>query len=211
MSIAARPWRLPLRLAAIAAGVVLPLLATGTTEATLPGPPLPIPASGQPITVVVEPPSVATLTVPVTADNCAVDMSYNNKQANPAGTIFRGQTACGSAVWSPGMSGSATLTDPFGNVVAVAQPYSGTGNGPFTAAGDFLVGSGGVLAQALDGAGAVPGLDYMITYTSSITLASPQYWGPAPAGCTVSGQTMTCVATTRYDYIPGTAGGISPG
>jgi hypothetical protein len=207
-------WRAPARMAAVVVGLVLPMLPTAMAHATLPGgvdPPVPVPASGQPITIVVEPPSLYTVTVPTPPDNCAIDMSYDNTQANPAGSLYRGETACGSDVYAPGMSGTTTLTDIFGTVVSRGRGFGARGNGPFTSQGDYVVGTGsGVVTAGLSGTGPVPGMDYTINYTTSITLVWPQYWGPAPAGCTVSGQTMRCVASTTYSYLPGTQGGFRP-
>src|SRR5437899_690804 len=115
------PWRGPLRVVAVAAGVLTSLLTAGLAHADLPGgipDPVGLPGSGQPITIILEPPSVAVVSIPVAPDGCAIDMSYDNTQASPPGSIFRGQTACGSGVYSPIISGHAQLLDVFGQVVA---------------------------------------------------------------------------------------------
>ncbi len=209
-------WRTPVRVAAIIAGIVLPLLTCGLVLADLPGgipAPPGLPASGQPITIVVEPPSLVTVAVPVDPEGCAVDLSYDNTQANPLGSVFRGQTACGSGVYQPTMGGHAVLTDIFGNQVASGSGAGGRGDGPITSQGDYTVnGSPTSVASSpgVSGTGAVPGMEYTITYTTSITLTWPQYWGPAAAGCSISGQTMTCTGQTTYSFIPGTQGGFTP-
>src|SRR5258708_37462341 len=118
-------WPAPLRRVAVVAGVVLPMFTVGMVHANLPGglpdpPPLPIaglPQPGQPITFVVEPPSLWITAVPVDPRGCALDMSYDNTQASPPGTVFRGQSACGSQVYAPIIRGHASLTDVFGNEV----------------------------------------------------------------------------------------------
>jgi hypothetical protein len=205
------PWRGPLRAAAIVVGATLPLFTLGMVHADPGLPPLPdLPSSGgQPITIIVEPPSLWTAHVPVAPDGCAVDLSYDNTSANPAGTIFRGQTACGSEVYSPTITGQAQLSDIFGNVVADAPGYGARGNGPFTSQGAWWV-TPATLPPSLNGSGPTPGLEYTNTYTTSMTITYPQYWGPAPGGCEVNGQTMRCTVQTSYFYIPGTQGGVTP-
>jgi hypothetical protein len=168
------------------------------------GPPVPIP---QPITVVVQPPSLTTLVVPIPPDGCAIDTSYDNTQISPPGSIFRGQTGCGSGIYQPGLSGQAVLKDIFGSVVAVGNGFSQVG-GIGTSQGIYLL-QGNVLG-GVNGVGPLPGSQYTITYDTSITLTYPQYWGPPAAGCSVNGQTLHCVVTTTYSYIPGTQGGIRP-
>jgi hypothetical protein len=210
------PWCAPLRFAAVVAGVVLPMFTIGMVHADppggLPNPPIAgLPQPGQPITLVVEPPSLWIVAVPVDPNGCAIDMSYDNTQATPPGTVFRGQTACGSQIYAPIIRGSATLTDVFGNVVATAPQFAGRGGGPYTSEGSYVVSPTGISSPSTYGAGPVPGLDYTITYTTSITLVGGQYWAPPPSGCSLTGgQTMTCTAQITYDYIPGTKGGITP-
>jgi len=212
-------WGAPLRLSAVIAGVVLPMLTIGVVHANLPGglpdPPSPpiagLPQSGQPITFVVEPPSVAIVPIPVPPDGCALDMSYDNTQASPPGTVFRGQTACGGELYAPIIRGQTTLTDVFGNAVASGNTYAARGSGPFTSQGTYADSPGTNLTDpSTYGAGPVPGLDYTITYTTSVTLVWPQYWGPAPSGCSLAGQTMTCTGQATYNFIPGTKGGVTP-
>jgi hypothetical protein len=177
--------------------------------AGLPSPPS-LPQSGQPITIVVEPPSVVVATVPPPANSCIIAISYDNTQMHPYGTLFRGQTACGSRVYLPQMSGQAVLKDSFGNLVAEGSAFGPmTGSGPDTSQGDYVSTGTGILSTGLSGAGPVPGLDYTITFTSSITLPL-QYWGPPMDGCSVSGQTLNCVNSTTYEYLPGTKGGFQP-
>jgi hypothetical protein len=214
------PWQAPLRLAAVVAGVVMPMFTVGMVHANLPGglpdPPNPpiagLPQPGQPITLIVAPPSLWISSVPVNPNGCAIDMSYDNTQASPPGTIFRGQSACGSQVYEPIIRGRASLIDVFGNEVADGPHFAARGDGPDTSQGSYLASTGGgIPAPSTYGAGPVPGLDYTISYTTSITLIWPQYWGEAPSGCSLTGQTVTCTAQTTYDYIPGTKGGITPG
>jgi len=201
------------RAAAVLAGAALPLLGGGLAHAAVPPlpstPPLPgLPASGQPIDVVIAPPSVATVPVPPPLTGCNVYTSYDNTGTNPPGSAFRGQSACGAGVYAPALSGLAVLQDVFGNVVAAGNGY-GQVWGVGTSAGDYAL--QGSLTSGLSSAGPVPGLDYTISYTTSITLTWPQFWGPPAAGCSVSGQTLTCHVTTTYSYIPGTQGGLTPG
>src|SRR5260221_12822362 len=94
-----RPWRGPLRAAATVIGAVLPLFTLGMVHADPGLPPLPdLPQAGQPVTIIVEPPSLWTAHVPVPPTACAVDMSYDNTCATPSGTVFRDQTASGRAI-----------------------------------------------------------------------------------------------------------------
>lgn len=198
------------RVAAALAGAALSLLTTGVARADLPNlPPLPnLPSPGQPITVVIEPPSFATTTVPVAPGGCAVDTSYDNTGANPPGSVFRGQSVCGSGIYAPVLSGHAVLDDILGNQVASANGFSQVW-GVGTSQGDYAV--QGSPTSGFTSLGPVPGLQYTISYDTSITLTWPQYWGPAPGGCSVTGQTLHCVVTTTYTYIPGTQGGFVPG
>ncbi len=198
------------RFAAVLAGAAVPLLGAGAANAALPGlPPLPnLPQPGQPITLMVAPPSTTTLAVPPPPTGCAIDTSYDNTGTNPPGSVFRGQSACGSGVFAPGLSGHAQLLDIFGDVVASGNGYGQTW-GVGTSRGLYAL--QGSLTSGVNSSGPVPGLDYTISYDTSITLVWPQYWGPAPAGCSVTGQTLHCVVTTTYSYIPGTQGGLTPG
>lgn len=198
------------RAAAVVAGVTLPLLTAGVASADLPSlPPLPnLPSPGQPITIVIQPPSLATLVVPPPPGGCVFDASYDNTGTAPPGTVFRGQSACGSGVYAPVISGHAELLDIFSDVVASGNGYGqvwgvGTSQGEYAAQGS--------LPDGITSSGPVPGLEYTISYDTSITLTAPQYWGAAPTGCSVAGQTLHCVVTTTYSYIPGTQGGLSPG
>jgi hypothetical protein len=195
--------------AAVLIGCALPMLTVGLVHAGLPSPP-PIPGVTQPIHMLIEPPSVTTVSVPVDPDGCAVDTSYDNTQAAPPGSIYRGQTACGSGVYAPILVGQARLSDVFGNVVSTAPQFGARGNGPYTSQGDYLAVPTTGVPTTISGAGAVPGMDYTITFNTDITLVWPQYWGPAPDGCWITGQTMHCVATTTYTYLPGTQGGFVP-
>jgi hypothetical protein len=201
-----------MRAAAIVAGVVLPLVSALLVTASLPGlPPLPpLPQTG-PVTILVEPPSAFVVDVPPPPTGCVIDISYDNSQMRPPSTLYRGQTACGNLVYAPVMSGHVTLSDAFGNVVSEGSWFGPVaGSGPDTASGRYSVQKGGIGAS-LQAQGPVPGLDYTITFTSSITLVAPQSWGPPANGCYVSDQTLRCTNTTTYSYIPGTKGGISPG
>jgi len=209
--------RLPLRplvrLAAVLAAVTVPLLSTGVARADLPAPsppPLPSPSLPpvpdlQPITVIIVPPSLAPFSVAVPPGNCLFLGSYDNSQLSPAGSIFRGQTTCGSGVYQPAISGQAVLKDALGNVVAVAPAFSQIG-GVGTSQG-FLGSS--VLATGST-SGVIPGLRYTIEYDTSVTLSSLQTWGAPGTGCTISGQTEHCLVSTPFDYIPGTKGGVTP-
>jgi hypothetical protein len=200
-----------LRAAAVVVGATLPLLGSGVARADLPGgipPPPGLPQSGQPITMVVQPPSVFTVAVPPPPTGCAIDASYDNTGTTPPGTVFRGQTGCGAGVYAPVLTGHAVLLDVFGNVVASGGGYGQVG-GVGTSQGRYAL--QGSLTSGLNGAGPVPGLDYTIRYDTSITLRAPQYWGPPAAGCSVSGQTLYCTVSTTYSYIPGTQGGLTPG
>lgn len=205
-------WRRPLRVAAVITGVVVPLLASGLVHADLPGgipAPPGLPQSGQPIPMVIEPPTLFALSIPPSPNGCDTALSYDNSQATPPGTLFRGETACGPGVVNASISVHAVLTDVLGNVVASASSAGGVGNGPVTSQGDWVVTAGSSLAQpGLNSNGPVPGMEYTIQYTSSVTLAWPQYWGAPAAGCSISGQTMVCNAATTYSFIPGTAGGF---
>jgi hypothetical protein len=207
------PWRAPLRALAIAAGVALPLLSAGIVQATLPGlPPFPsLPGNGQPVTVLVAPPSRVILTVPPQATECVVDMSYDNTGTDPMQSLFRGQTACGHGVYAPVMSGQVSLTDTLGNVVASGNAFGPvSGQGPDTSQGVYASDGSGIV-DGVSGTGPVPGLDYTITFKSAITLTWPQYWqGPAGTGCSIAGQTLACSNTMTYSYIPGTKGGLKP-
>jgi hypothetical protein len=207
------PWRISMRAAAVTVGIVVPLLSAAAVGANLPGPPpLPgLPQSGQPVTILVEPPSLFIATVPPPPDGCVIAISYDNTQTHPAGTIFRGQTACGNQVFMPVMAGQALLKDTFSNVVAYGNEFGPmTGSGPDTSQGDYSMGgSGGVTNGGSGGSGPVPGLDYTVKFTSSITLPF-QTWGPPAQGCSVDGQTLECVTTTTYMYLPGTKGGWAP-
>lgn len=211
------PWGATFRVAAIIAGVVLPMTVIGIVRAELPGLPSPpvggLPQGGQPITFVIEPPGTGTDGVPVAPNGCVLDMSYDNTQATPPGTVFRGQTACGWEFYQPTISGHAYLTDIFGNVVASAPGFGARGDGPFTSQGSYVVNpsASAVTSPSTYGAGPVPGMEYTITYTTTIVLYPGQIWGPASDGCSVSGQAMTCTASTTYLYVPGTSGGVTPG
>ncbi len=126
------------------------------------------------------------------------------------GTVFRGQSACGPQVYAPVLSGQAVLIDPFGTVVAAGNSFGQT-SGIGTSQGQYLLQPGPGL-PGLSGGGPVPGLNYTISYDTSITLTAPQTWGPSTQdGCSVSGQTLHCVVVTPYSYIPGTKGGLTPG
>lgn len=197
------------RVAAVLAGMTLPLLGAGVASADLPGPPpLPnLPQPGQPVTLVIPPPSLATASVPPPFAGCVFETSYDNTSADPPGSVFRGQSACGSGIYAPVLRGHATLIDMLGDVVASGNGY-GQVWGVGTSQGEYVV-----QASPNDGVtstGPVPGLDYTISYDTSITLTAPEFWGAAPAGCWVSGQTIHCVITRTYNYIPGTQGGLTP-
>jgi len=196
--------------AAMLAGAALPLLGAGTASADLPGlPPLPnAPQPGQPVTVVVQEPTLAAATVPPPPAGCVVEASYDNTPATPPGSVFRGQSACGSGIYAPVLRGHATLTDMLGDVVASGNGY-GQVWGVGTSQGEYVL--QGSPTAGVTSTGPVPGLDYTITYDTSITLTAPEFWGPAPSGCSVTGQTLHCVASTTYSYIPGTQGGLTPG
>jgi len=198
------------RVAAVLAGVTLPLLSSGVARADLPGPPpLPnVPQPGQPVTVVVQQPTFTTVAVPPPPGGCAIDTSYDNTPANPPGSIFRGQSACGSGIYAPVLHGSTTLTDILGDVVASGSGY-GQVWGVGTSQGEYVV--QGSATAGVTSTGPVPGLEYTIRYDTSITLTWPEFWGAAPGGCSVTGQTLHCVVNTTYTYIPGTQGGLTPG
>lgn len=210
--------RIPLRLAAIAAGIGLPLLTAGTVDANLPSanlPPIPAlpsvpggPQEGQPITLLVAP-GLGVAPLPPPASGCFVYISFDNTQAREI--IFRGQVACGSGVYGPTMTGHAVLKDTFSNVVASAAPFGPSwGDGPDTSQGSWSGTGSGVLADGLDSTGPVPGLDYTVAFDSSVTISWPQHWGPAATGCSVNGQTLVCHNTTTFTYVPGTKGGEQP-
>jgi hypothetical protein len=216
-------------LAAVLAGAALPLLSAGAVHADppvpvpvppipsvpvppvpslpVPLPPLP-PLSGQPITLVVQPPSLAAVSVPVAPTSCQMDISYDNRSI-PTGILFRGQDACGSGIYAPTMSGQVTLTDVFHTVLATGNPFSAVGTGPFTSQGFFAV-SGNLLGAGINAVGPVPGLTYNITLDTSITLVWPQTWDYAPDGCSLNGQTLHCIGTMTFEYMPGTQGGVTP-
>ena len=209
------PLRISVRAVAVSVGVALPLLSAAVSAgASLPGPPpLPgLPQSGQPVTILVEPPSVVIATVPPPPDGCVIAISYDNTQTHPPGTIFRGQTACGGQVYMPVMAGQAILKDGLGNVVAYGNEFGPvTGSGPDTSQGDYNMGSTGGIANGVHagGTGPLPGMAYTVTFTSSISLPL-QTWGPPATGCSVDDQTLNCVTTTTYVYLPGTKGGWAP-
>ena len=189
------------------------LLGGGIAHADVPVPnptlpPLPgLPASGQPINILIAPPSVATAPLPPPPEGCTIYASYDNTGTNPPGSVFRGQTACGLGVFNPVLTGYATLQDIFGNTVAGGNGYGQVG-GVGTSQGDYVLqgGLGGVGST-----GPVPGLEYTISYDTSITLTWPQFWSSPSAGCSISGQTLVCHGSTTYSYIPGTQGGFTPG
>jgi hypothetical protein len=208
------------RLVAVLSAIAAPLLSTGPASAgpsvpspslpsppPLPSPSLPpwLPQPGGPITVIIVPPSLATFSVQVPSGNCLFVGSYDNTGTSPPGSIFRGQTTCGSGVYQPTLSGQAVLKDVFGNVVAVAPAFSQTG-GLGTSQG-FL---GSILVATGGTSGVVPGLRYTVEYDSSVTLNPAQTWGAPGPGCTISGQTERCLVSTPFDYIPGTKGGVTP-
>jgi hypothetical protein len=202
------PRRISVRVAAVGVGVVLPLLSALVVGASLPGPPpLPgLPQSGQPVTILIAPPSLVITTVPPPPDGCIIAISYDNTQTHPAGSIFRGQTACGNQVYMPMMSGQVVLKDTFGNVVAYGNVFGPmAGPGPDTSQGDYSMGGSG----GTGGTGPVPGLDYTVKFSSSISLPL-QTWGPPAQGCAVEGQTLNCTTSTTYMYLPGTKGGWAP-
>ena len=203
-------WRGPARVAAAIVGGVLPVLTVGMVHADLPGlPPLPpLPFANQPITLVVEPPSVTQVPAAVDPEGCAADLSYDNTQVSPLGSIYRGQGVCGSGIYAPILRGQATLSDVFGNQVSAAAAFAARGNGPYTSQGDDLAQAPGTVPPSVSGGGAVPGLEYTITFDFNITLVWPQYWASVPQGCVVRGETVLCTATTTYSYIPGTKGGF---
>jgi hypothetical protein len=192
------------RIAAGVVGATLPLLGGGVASADLPQPPG-LPQSGQPITLVIEPPSLVTVSVPPAPTGCVIDTSFDNTSTSPPGSVFRGQSACGSEVYAPVLTGSVELLDVFGNVVATGNAFNQVG-GVATAQGLYAM-QGSVTDV---GSGPIPGLDYTIRYDTSITLTAPQFWGPPAAGCSVNGQTLQCTVTSTYSYIPGTQGGITP-
>lgn len=203
------------RLVAVLAGATLPLFTAGVASADLPPlpnppslPPLPnVPQPGQLITVVVNPPSLVTAAAPPAPGTCVFDTSYDNTPATPPGSVFRGQSMCGAGVYAPVLSGQARLLDIFGTVIATGNSYQQTW-GLATSQGEYVVqgSTGGVTSS-----GPVPGLDYTISYDTSITLTWPQHWTSAPAGCSLNGQTLQCVATSTFNYLPGTQGGQTPG
>jgi hypothetical protein len=196
----------------VVVGAILPLIGGGVARADLPPVPTPpgLPQSGQPITFLVPHPSVIAFTVPPSPDGCVVDTNFDNTGATPPGTVFRGQSACGPQVYAPVLSGQAVLIDPFGTVVATGNSFGQT-SGIGTSQGQYLLQPGPGL-PGLSGGGPVPGLNYTISYDTSITLTAPQTWGPSTQdGCSVSGQTLHCVVVTPYSYIPGTKGGLTPG
>jgi hypothetical protein len=198
-------------LAAVLAAAAVPLLSAGTAHAgpavpLPPPPPLP-PVGGQPITLIIEPPTLTPVSIPVSPTSCQMDISYDNRSAT--GILFRGQDACGSAIYAPTMSGQVTLTDVFHTLLASGNPFSGVGTGPFTSQGLFA-GTGNVMGAGINAAGPVPGLTYNITLDTSITLVAPQTWAYAPNGCSLNGQTLHCITTMSFQYVPGTQGGVTP-
>jgi hypothetical protein len=196
----------------VVVGATLPLIGGAVASADLPPLPTPsgLPQSGQPITFLVPHPSVIAFTLPPGPSSCLVYTNFDNTGATPPGTVFRGQSACGAQIAAPVLTGQAVLIDPFGNVVAAGNSYGQTW-GVGTSRGRYLLQPGQV-PPGLSGGGPVPGLNYTISYDTSITLTAPQTWGPSTQdGCSVSGQTLHCVVTTPYSYIPGTQGGFSPG
>lgn len=202
-------WWGPARVATVLVGCVMPMLTIGLVHAGLPGPP-PIPGVTQPIHLFFEPPSVTTVPVPVDPNGCAFDLSYDNTQVAPPSTIYRGQTACGSGVYAPTIHGQARLSNSAGTVVSVAPEFAERGDGPYTSQGSYAAAALGGVPPTLTGPGATPGMDYTITFDTDLTLVYPQYWGNAPSGCWLSGQTAHCEVTTTYTYIPGTQGGFVP-
>ena len=196
------------RVAAVLTGLSLPLLGSGVVQADPGLPPLPnLPQPGQPITLVIDPPSVTTVTVPPPPTGCVIDTSYDNTGTTPPGSVFRGQSACGSGVYAPVLRGQANLYDIFNDLVASGNGY-GQVWGVGTSQGEYAL--QGSPTSGLTSSGPIPGLDYTISYDTSITLVWPQFWGPTPAGCSVSGQTLHCVVTSTYSYVPGTKGGLTP-
>jgi hypothetical protein len=212
-------------LAAVLAGAAVPLLSAGTAHAdppvpvpplpSVPLPPLPQPPplppvpglSGQPITLVIQPPTLTPASAPVAPVSCQMDVSYDNRSAT--GILFRGQDACGSAIYAPTMSGQATLTDVFHTVLASGNPFNAVGIGPFTSQG-FYAPSANVVGTGVNAVGPVPGLTYNITLDTSITLVYPQTWAYVPDGCNLNGQTLHCTTTQTFQYVPGTQGGVVP-
>jgi len=204
-----RALRLRPRLAAVLAGAAASLLFGGVAQADVP--PLPgLPSTNQPITLVISAPSVATLTGPPAPTGCVIDSSFDNTHSAPLSSVFRGQSACGSGVYAPQLTGQTSLVDIFSEVVATGNSYAQTW-GVGTSQGDYAVQPTGQLPSTVTGGGPVPGLSYTIEYATSITLTWPQYWGPPAAGCSVNGQTLNCTIATTYNYIPGTQGGLTPG
>jgi hypothetical protein len=200
-----RAWRLSARIAALAGGAAMALLSGGVAHADLPPLPITLPSIGTPIVL----PTTGSIVVPPAPTGCVTETSFDNTGISPVGTVFRGQSTCGSGVYQPAISGQAVLTDIFGNVVAVGNGYSQTG-GLGTSQGQYTLQV--AVPSSLSSAGPVPGLDYTISYDTSITLTAPQTWGGPPgAGCSINGQTLHCVITTTYVYVPGTTGGITPG
>lgn len=202
-------WVGPARVAAALVGCALPMLTIGLVHAGLPSPP-PIPGVTQPVHLLFVPPSLTTVAVPVDPNGCDMDVSFDNTQAAPPGTIYRGETACGNGIFAPILDGHATLSDTMGNVVSTAPEFSERGQGPYTSQGDYLAVSTDGLPSTLPSAGAVPGMDYTITYYADLTLVYPQTWGATPDGCTLGGQTAHCVVSATYTYLPGTQGGFVP-
>jgi hypothetical protein len=206
--------------AAVLAGALVPLLSAGTVHAD---PPVPVPpvvsvqlpplpplpdATGQPITLVVGHPSLNQVSTPVGPASCQMDVSYDNRSV-PGGILFRGQDACGSAIYAPTMSGQVTLRDTFHAVLASGNAFNAVGTGPFTSEG-FFAPSGNLYGAGINAVGPVPGLTYTISLDTSITLVYPQTWAAAPDGCGLDGQTMHCVTTMTIQYLPGTQGGVIP-
>ena len=211
-----RALRLRSRLAAVLAGAAAALLTGGVARADIP--PLPgVPDVPNPsITWVIGNVGLSAATVPPPQNGCVIFSNYDNTQAAPPGTLFRGQSACGSGVYAPQLTGQTRLVDIFSQVVSTGSSYAQTG-GIGTSQGNYLVQPAGPLPTTagpvpLPGGGPVPGLSYTIIYTATITLTYPQTWtGPQATGCSANGQTLNCVTSTTYDYIPGTQGGLTPG
>jgi hypothetical protein len=196
-------WRRRLRfMTVLAAAAGSLLLTSGVAGADPPLPNLPpLPT----VEVVIPTPSLAYYKVIVPTGTCFFLASYDNTGINPPGSVFRGQTACGSGVYQPAIAGQAVLKDTFGNVVAVAPAVSQIG-GVGTSEG-FL---GSTLVASAGTSGVIPGLEYTVEFDTSVTLSSLQNWGAPAEGCTINGKTQRCVVTAPFLYIPGTKGGITP-